>query len=264
MSRIHVGIGGWTYAPWRNNFYPSGLQQRRELEYASRCLTAIEINGTYYGAQKPATYAKWRDETPDGFVFSLKAPRYTTDRSKLADAGKTVNDFIFGGLAELGTRLGPLLWQLNPGKQFDATDIEAFLELLPRELEGFPLRHVLEVRHPSFQCENYLALMQRYRMASVFTDSPKYPSFADITGEFVYARLMRAVASVETGYEKRDLEIWTERVRDWSTGGDAVGLPRVRASIAAQIPRDVFVYFINGAKERAPHAALRLLDNLRG
>ncbi len=148
--RIRVGIGGWTYAPWRNNFYPEKLVQRRELEYASRQLRAIEINGTFYGAQKPATYAKWAAETPAGFVFSLKAPRYITEGRRLADTGKGVSGFVHGGLAEMGDRLGPILWQLPPSRPFDADDLGAFLDILPRELDGQPLRHVLEVRHPSF------------------------------------------------------------------------------------------------------------------
>lgn len=261
-ARIHVGIGGWTYAPWRNNFYPDTLVQRRELEYASRQLSAIEVNGTYYGAQKPATYAKWRAETPEGFVFSLKAPRYATDRKLLADAGKTIADFVDGGLAELGDRLGPINWQFPPYKAFDATDFEAFLALLPRELDGRALRHVAEVRHASFMCAEYVALARRYQVATVFTDSPKHPSFADATGDFVYARLMCSDASIATGYAPAALDAWAARACTWADGGDPEDLPRVLPAAAQTAPRDVFVYFINGAKERAPHAALALLQRL--
>src|SRR5450432_1442740 len=185
-GHIRVGIGGWVYAPWRKNFYPDGLVQRRELEYASRQLSAIEINGTYYAAQKPATYAKWRRETPDGFVFSLKAPRYATEARRLAGVGKLINAFVSGGLVELGDRLGPILWQFSPARRFERDDFAALLDLLPRELEGRPLRHVLEVRHSSFLCAEYVELTRARCLSSVFTDSAEYPSFADLTGDFAY------------------------------------------------------------------------------
>jgi uncharacterized protein YecE (DUF72 family) len=265
-SPIRVGIGGWTFAPWRNNFYPPKLPQRRELEFASRQLSAIEINGTYYGAQKAATYAKWRSETPDGFVFSLKAPRYTTDRKTLADAGKAVDDFIFGGLAELGDRLGPILWQLLPYKTFDRSDLAAFLDLLPRSLDGYPLRHVLEVRHESFMCDQYIELARKHRVPTVFTDSPKFPSFADVTGDFVYARLMRSAAKTKTGYAGGDLDAWAQRARTWSEGGNPADLPYVHAATSKIAknpkPRDVYIYFISAAKERNPAAAVALLERL--
>jgi uncharacterized protein YecE (DUF72 family) len=263
-GRVRAGIGGWTYAPWRDNFYPARLVQRRELEYASRALTAIEVNGTYYGAQKPATYAKWRAETPDGFVFSLKAPRYATDRRVLAEAGRTIADFVDGGLAEPGDRLGPINWQFQPGKAFDAADFGAFLELLPRTLDGRALRHVVEVRHPSFLCAEYVELARRHRVATVFTDSRKYPSFADLTGDFVYVRLMRSEAARASGYPPSALDGWAARAQAWATGGEPDDLPRVLAPQPPSAPRDVFVYFINGAKERAPHAAMGLLERLRG
>ncbi|TLY49549.1 MAG: DUF72 domain-containing protein, partial [Gammaproteobacteria bacterium] len=245
-SRIRIGIGGWTYAPWRNNFYPAKLTQKRELEYASRQLRAIEINGTYYAPQKPPTYARWRSETPEGFMFSLKAPRYTTDRKTLADAGKAIDDFVFGGLAEFGDRLGPILWQLPPYKAFESADLAAFLDQLPRDLDGYALRHVLEVRHPSFKCAEYLQLARKYRVPTVFTDSPKYPSFADVTGEFVYARLMRSESGIATGYAAADLDAWALRAKQWAAGGDPADLPRVFASDmpATTTQRDVFMYFI--------------------
>lgn len=262
-ARIRVGIGGWTYAPWRNNFYPAKLVQRRELEYASRALSTIEVNGTYYGAQKPATYARWRAETPDGFVFALKAPRYATDRHVLADAGKTIGDFVGGGLAELGDRLGPINWQFLPDKRFDATDFEAFLALLPRELDGRALRHVVEVRHLSFRCAEYVELARRHRVATVFTDSPKYPSFADVSGDFVYARLMCSDAAIASGYAPAALDRWAEWAGAWAGGDEPDELPRVLSASAHAAPREVFVYFINGAKERAPHAAMGLIERLR-
>jgi uncharacterized protein YecE (DUF72 family) len=261
-SRIRVGIGGWTYASWRNNFYPAGLVQLRELEHASRHLSAIEVNGTYYGAQKPATYAKWRSETPDGFVFSLKAPRYATDRRVLADAGATIDAFLHGGIAELGDRLGPINWQFLKGKPFEHDDFSAFLDLLPRELDGIALRHVLEVRDHSFLCDGYLTLARRHRVASVFTDSTDYPSFADVTGDFVYARLMGTQAKIETGYPAPALDAWARRAREWAAGDEPVDLPRVGPPLPTGKPRDVFVYFISAAKERNPAAAMALLSRL--
>lgn len=257
-SRIRVGIGGWNFAPWRNNFYPSGLVQRRELEYASRHLRAIEINGTFYGAQKPATYAKWAAETPDGFVFSLKAPRYITEGKRLADTARGIDGFVLGGLAEFGDRLGPVLWQLPPSRSFDADDLAAFLDLLPRELNGHAMRHVLEVRHKSFLDERYVALARQHRIPTVFTDSPQYPSLADLTGDFAYARLMRSESHIDTGYAANDLETWTGRARLWAEGGDPSELPHVAAPQPAQGPRDVFIYFISSAKERNPAAAMAL------
>ena len=261
-TRIRAGTGGWTYAPWRSNFYPDGLTQKRELEYASRHLTTIEVNGTYYGAQKPASYAAWRAQTPDGFVFSLKAPRYATERGELAGAGKTVNGFVFGGLAELGDRLGPINWQFSPTKAFEADDFAAFLELLPRDLNGYAMRHVVEVRHASFACAAFVDLARKHRVATVFTDSPEYPSFADVTGDFVYARLMRAEASNPAGYADAALDAWARRAREWSEGGDPADLGHVQPAPASRGPREVFVYFINGAKERAPAAAMALIERV--
>jgi uncharacterized protein YecE (DUF72 family) len=262
-AQIRVGIGGWTYAPWRNNFFPAKWPQKRELEYASQHLATIEVNGTFYGAQKPATYAKWRSETPEGFVFSLKAPRYCTDRRVLADAGKTVQDFVFGGLAELGDRLGPILWQFEPRHVFDADDFARFLDLLPRDLDGYPLRHVLEVRNPGFLCAEFIAQARRHRFPTVFTDSPDYPSFADLTGDFVYARLMRSEADIDTGYPAAALKKWAKRAELWVQGDEPEDLPRVEPSTAKRRPRDVFLYFISAAKERNPAAAMALAKKLR-
>ena len=194
IDGIRVGIGGWTYAPWRDNFYPKGLVQRRELEFASRHVTAIEINGTYYGTQKPATYAKWRDEAPDGFVFSAKAPMRIMQSKALAKTGAQVEDFVHG-IAELGAKLGPLVWQFDAGLKLERESFAAFCELLPREANGRTLRHVLDVRDPAFVDAGYLALARRHGFATVFTDSPDYPSFADVTADFVYARLMRTAAA---------------------------------------------------------------------
>ena len=263
IDGIRVGVGGWTFEPWRGNFYPAGLVQRRELEYASRHLSAIEINGTFYRAQKPATYARWAAETPDGFLFSLKAPQYVTQRGALAKAGDSARTFVSGGLAELGDRLGPILWQLAATREFDRDDLAPFLEALPRTLDGKPLRHVLEVRHDSFRDPAYVALAREHRITTVFTDSPEYPSFADLTGDFVYARLMRSRANMETGYPAAELDDWTRRARAWAAGTDPSDLPHVADPLAPDGPREVFVFFISAAKQRNPAAAMALIDRLR-
>ena len=257
-SPIRVGIGGWTFAPWRKNFYPEGLVQRREREYASRQLRAIEINGTFYRAQTPAVYAKWAAETPDGFVFSLKAPKTITEGRRLAESTSGAKRFIDGDLAEFGARLGPILWQLPPSRAFDRDDLDAFLDALPRTLNGRPLRHVLEVRHESFLCDTYLQLARAQNVATVFTDSTTYPSMADITGDFVYARLMRSQADIATGYSASALGQWAKRASVWARGGDPDDLPHVGQPTAKAKARDVFMFFISSAKERNPAAAMAM------
>lgn len=261
-TAIRVGIGGWTYVPWRNNFYPAGLVQRRELEFASRHVTAIEINGTYYGTQKPATYAKWRDETPAGFLFSAKAPKRIMASRVLAKAGAQIDDFV-GGIAELGDKLGPLVWQFEQGLKIDAEDFAAFLALLPKAAHGRALRHVLDVRDPAFVDSRFLALARRYGMATVFTDSDDYPSFADLTADFVYARLMRTQSDIAIGYPQEELKRWAARVQLWAGGGEPDDLPRIDPSTSTPAKRrDVFLYFISAAKERNPAAAMALLRQL--
>ena len=259
-SAVRVGIGGWVYAPWRDNFYPKGLVQRRELEYASRHVTAIEINGTYYGAQKPATYAKWRDETPEGFLFSAKAPMRIMQSRTLAKTGPQVDDFL-GGIASLGDRLGPIVWQFDAGVRIDRDDFAAFLALLPAAIEGRALRHVLDVRDPAFVGAEFLALARAHGMATVFTDSEEHPSFADLTADFVYARLMRSRAGVASGYPAEELDAWARRIREWRDGGDPAELPHLGPS-APRRAREVFVFFIASAKERNPAAAMALLQRL--
>jgi len=262
VDGIRAGIGGWTFAPWRGNFYPAGLVQRRELEYASRHVSAIEINGTYYGTQKPATYAKWRDETPEDFVFSAKAPKRIMASRVLAKAGAQVEDFI-AGIAELGDRLGPLVWQFDRGTKIDPDDFAAFLELLPKRVGARELRHVLDVRDPGFVDAGYLALARRHGMATVFTDSPEHPSFADVTADFVYARLMRSRAGIATGYGDGELRQWAARARTWAAGGEPDDLPRIDPAPGKPAARrDVFIYFISAAKERNPAAAMALLREL--
>jgi uncharacterized protein YecE (DUF72 family) len=261
-TQIRVGIGGWTYEPWRDNFYPKGLAQSKELEYASRHVTAIEINGTYYGTQKPESFAKWRDETPDDFIFSMKANRFATNRRVLAEAGDSVDKFIGSGISELGKKLGPIVWQFMPTKQFDPEDFEAFLNLLPKDVDGIKLRHVMDVRHETFMTEAYLKLARKYKVGTVFTDSDEYPSFADITGDFVYARLMRTESKLKTGIGPKALAQWAGIGQQWRQGQDPSDLPHVSDKPAAQKARDVFMYFISGAKERAPAAAMALIKQL--
>lgn len=259
---IRVGIGGWTFAPWRDNFYPKGLVQRRELEYASRHVTTIEVNGTYYGAQKPATYAKWRDEAPDGFVFSAKAPMRIMQSRALAKTGAQVEDFV-GGIAELGPKLGPLVWQFDAGLTLERGSFAAFCELLPRQANGRALRHVLDVRDPGFVDGAFLGLARSHGFATVYTDSPDHPSFADLTTDFVYARLMRSRSGIASGYPADELAAWAGRAREWARGGEPADLPRIAADVAPSRPRDVFVYFISAAKERNPAAAMALIGLLR-
>lgn len=242
---IRVGIGGWTYEPWRGPFYPKDLPHKRELEYASRQLTSIEINGTYYSSFAPASWKKWREETPDGFVFSVKASRFCTNRRELAGAGDSIAKFFGQGLVELKDRLGPINWQLAATKNFDPADIEAFLKLLPRKAGGLPLRHAIEIRHESFCTPQFYELARRYGVAIVCADSEEFPAIDEETTDFTYARLMRTREEIETGYDSRDLERWAARARTWAKQGD------------------VFVYFISGAKVRAPAAARALIQRLK-
>lgn len=259
---IRVGVGGWTYEPWRKTFYPKGLSQKRELEYASRQLTAIEINGTYYSTQKPESFARWRHETPEDFMFSVKASRFATNRKVLAEAGESIERFVQSGLAELGPKLGPLLWQFMPAKKFDPDDFGAFLKLLPAKLGGRPLRHVLDVRHESFMDPEFLALARKHKAAVVFTDSDDYPSFADATTDFVYGRLMRTQSKIKTGYAPKALDAWAARAKTWAAGQEPADLPRVGKPAAPKARRDVFLFMISGAKERAPAAAQALIGRL--
>jgi uncharacterized protein YecE (DUF72 family) len=260
---IRVGIGGWVFPPWRGEFYPKGLAQARELEYASRKLTTIEINGTFYSTQKPESFRKWAGETPDDFVFSLKAPRYATHRRVLAEAGDSIKRFFGSGVTELKAKLGPILWQFDPRKTFEPDDFAAFLALLPQRLDGKAMRHVVEVRHASFLVPAFVALLRKFSVAAVLADSAKHPLIADVTGDFVYARLQRTSEEETTGYPSRALDLWAKRARTWAAGA----LPDDLATIAEPAPgeskRDVFVYMISGAKVRAPAAAMALIDRLR-
>jgi uncharacterized protein YecE (DUF72 family) len=248
MARILVGIGGWTFAPWRGGaFYPKGLPQARELDYASRHVTSIEVNGTFYGAQKPASFRKWRGETPDDFVFSLKGPRFATHRRDLAESKSSLDRFIDSGIGELGDKLGPLLWQFPAFTKFDEANFAAFVELLPKAIDGRRLRHVLEVRHPTFADARFTALLDRHGVALAQIDAETQPALPETSGDFVYARLKSAAEDVPTGYTDAALDDW---------------LKRFRAFAEDEKPRDCFVYFINGAKIRAPAGAMAFLEKL--
>jgi uncharacterized protein YecE (DUF72 family) len=258
VGRIRIGVGGWTFEPWRGVFYPAGLAQARELDFASRALGSIEINGTYYGAQKPASFARWRDATPEGFVFSVKAPRFATSRRVLAEAGPAIARFLGGGVLELGEKLGPINWQFLPTKTFDAADMAAFLALLPAEVEGRALRHVLEVRHPSFRCEAFVALARQHQVAIAVAGDSAHPQIADATAPFVYARIMGTLEGAAQGYPDAALEVWARRARAWAAGKVPEGLAHVSRARSGG-PRDVFLYVIGGHKVANPAAAQALM-----
>jgi len=243
---IRIGIGGWTYAPWRGEFYPPGLAQKRELEFASRAVTSIEINGTFYSTFKPASWRVWRDETPDDFVFAVKASRYCTNRKILAEAGPSVERFLAQGLTELGAKLGPINWQFAATKRFVAEDFEAFLSLLPRQQDGTVLRHALEVRHPSFATEAFYQLARKYRAAIVYANDNDYPTIDEATSDFYYARFMRSREDQKEGLTSVELDEVAKQTRAWSKRGE------------------VFVYFISADKIRNPAAAMALLRKLSG
>jgi uncharacterized protein YecE (DUF72 family) len=260
---IRVGIGGWVFAPWRGVFYPKGLAQARELDFASRKLTSIEINGTFYGTQKPASFRRWADETPDDFVFSLKGPRFATHRRVLAEARESIDRFFASGVLELKSKLGPTFWQFAPTKAFDAEDFAAFLALLPRQLDGRPIRHAVEIRHASFINPEFVDLLRKHSVAPVLVDSEKHPMIADVAADFVYARLQRTVETVQTGYAAGDLDSWAKRAQIWADGGTPDDLPLIAPTARPKkTKRDVFVYMISGAKVRAPAAAMALIERV--
>jgi uncharacterized protein YecE (DUF72 family) len=263
MTRIRVGIGGWNYEPWRETFYPDKLPARRELEHASRQVTAIEVNGTYYSTLTAKSFERWFAETPDDFVFALKANRFATNRRVLAGAGESIARFLGSGLARLEHKLGPVLWQFAPTKKFDAEDLEAFLKLLPADVEGRALRHVLDVRNDSFRVPAFVALARQYGVGVVLTDSPKFPAFANATTDFVYLRLMQAESGRVTGYAPEVLDSFAACARAWAAGEEPAGLPLVAGDDGMPAaPRDVFMFMINGAKERAPAAAMEVIRRL--
>ncbi len=262
QAPIRIGIGGWSFPPWRGSFYPDKLAQKRELEFASRAVTAIEINATYHGTQKPASFANWAATAPDDFVFAVKASKYCTNRKILAEGEESVARFIGSGITELGDKLGPILWQFMATKRFDADDFAAFLVLLPDAHAGVKLRHAVQVRHESFAVPAFVAMARKAGIAIVYADSAGYPAIADVTGDFAYARLENAQEDVATGYDDAALDRWAAAARTWASGGVPDGLPYVDASPPVQTSRETFVFFINGAKVRAPAGAQALIARL--
>ena len=243
---IRTGIGGWTYPDWRKGtFYPEGLAQKRELEWASRQLGAIEINGTYHSLQKPESFRKWREATPEGFVFAVKGSSYVTNRKLLASAGESLAKFFGQGLEGLGDRLGPILWQMMHNKKFDPEDVAAFLALLPRELKGRPLRYAIEAGHESFDCPEFLDLARKANVAVVYLEQEGRARIAERTADFAYLRCKNLVSSEPTGYPPKDIERIGKLCREWGEQGE------------------VFAFMINGAKERAPAAAMALAGKLK-
>lgn len=262
-KRIHIGIGGWTFAPWRGSFYPKGLPQRQELQYASGKLNSIEINGTYYGSQKPESFAKWHDETLENFVFALKGPRFATNRRVLAEAGESIERFFDSGVLLLGDKLGPINWQFAPTKKFDPEDFESFLDLLPKSIEGRVVRHAVEVRHESFVCEEFITLARKYEVAVVLAADSDYPQIHDNTAPFVYARIMGTVETEPNGYSGDDLDRWARHVKAWQAG-NPVAIPEIFPDTRAKASkgRDVFLYVISGFKERNPNAGMELIKRV--
>lgn len=258
---IFVGIGGWVYEPWRGTFYPKDLPQKRELEYASQHLTAIEINGTYYGSQKPESFHKWRAETPDAFMFTVKGPRFATNRRVLAEAGDSIAKFFDSGVTELKEKLGAVNWQFMATKKFDASDFEAFLKLLPKKVNGLAIRHAVEVRHDSFKNADFIALCRKHGVGIVFAADGEFPLIGDVTADFVYVRIMGTQAREKLGYPAAQLKSWAERARDWEQGNS----PKPSMLVAPPAPRkrrDVFLFVISGAKEKNPAAAQAIIARL--
>jgi len=244
-TAIRIGIGGWTFEPWRGSFYPDGLVQRRELEYAASKLSSIEVNGTYYSLMKPDSFKKWHDETPDDFVFSLKATKFCTNRKVLAGAGDSIETFILSGLLELKDKLGPINWQFMATKRFDPEDFGAFLKLLPKSVEGRSLRHAVEVRNESFQTPEFYELARKYEVAIIQAGDSKFPEIEQATAPFAYVRIMGTREDEPKGYSEAELDAWAKRTKGWAAEG-----------------RDVFLYVISGAKQHNPAAAMALMERL--
>jgi len=245
-GEIRIGIGGWTYPPWRETFYPADLPQKRELEYASRQFGAIEINATFYGRQSPKSWEAWAKVVPDDFQFAIKGSRYCVTRPRLADAEEGLGVYFAQGMAALREKLGPILWMLAARRKFDRDDIAGFVKLLPAKLDGIPLRHVIEPRHESFRDEAFFSLCRDHNVAVVFGDDDEFPCIEADTADFAYARLQRMREEVPTGYDDKSLDAFAKRARSWRKDG-----------------RDSYIFMINGAKLRAPAAALALQQRLR-
>jgi uncharacterized protein YecE (DUF72 family) len=260
---IRIGIGGWTYEDWRGTFYPDGLTQKRELEYAARQMTAIEVNGTYYGSMKPASYIKWFEETPQGFVFTLKGSRYTTNRRVLSEAGESIEKFITSGITELKHKLGPINWQFMATKKFDPVDFEGFLKLLPKRHDGIDLTHAVEVRHDSFLCAEFAQMVRHYGVAVITAADSEFPQIADVTAPFVYLRLMGTREGEAKGYSEAELDAWATRLKTYAAGTVPDDLDAVERTTDGTA-RDVYAFVISGHKVLNPAAAMALIDRVKG
>lgn len=259
---IRIGIGGWDYEPWRESFYPPGLARAKQLEHAARRLTTIEINATYYKLQKPELFERWAAAVPDGFQFAIKASRYCTNRARLGESAEAIGRFCAQGFTALGDRLGPILWQLAPTKRFDPDELRDFLMLLPTSRDGVALRHALEVRHDSFRSREFVAMARAAGVAIAFADHDEYPAIADLTADFVYARLQRTREQEPEGYAPGELDRWAKVARGWAKGASPPGLFYVSDASAPVAPREVYIFFIGGAKVRNPAAAQALIGRL--
>lgn len=262
-GRIYVGVGGWSFAPWRGVFYPEDLPQAHELDFASRRLTSIEINATFYRTQTRETFLRWRDATPEGFVFSVKAPRYAVTRRSAQEASESILRFFDSGVLALGPKLGPILWQFPQSRAYEPFFFEDFLSALPKQGDGAPLRHAIEVRHESFKTSNFVALARAHGAAIVMAGDSDFPLIADLTAPFVYARIMGTQATRREGYDAAGLDLWAARALKWAAGGPADDLPRLAANTPRRAARDVYLYVIRGAKARNPAAAMALIERLR-
>ena len=286
MPDLHIGISGWTYAPWRGVFYPLGLTQKRELEFASRAFSSIEINGTFYSNQRPTSWAKWAGETPDDFVFSIKGGRFITHIRRLRECRSPLANFFAQGLLTLGPKLGPILWQLPPTLKFDAGVIEPFLALLPHDTDAAAalasehddrmkgkvafhvetkraVRHAIEVRHESFRDPAFVELLRKHRVALVVADTAgRYPLMEDVTADFVYCRLHGDEALYSSGYTDAALDAWTDKIKAWSKGGDAPQAKLAGPAAAKRASRDVYAYFDNDVKVHSPFDASGLAHRL--
>ncbi len=260
-GRIRVGVGGWDYDPWRESFYPPGLSRAKQLGHMAARLTAVEINATYYKLQSPALFERWAKAVPDDFRFTLKGSRFCSNRKVLGEAGEAVERFCGQGLAELGGKLGPIVWQFMATKRFEPDDFRAFLALLPRQLAGLPLRHAVEPRHESFRDPGFVAMARSAGVGIVFADSEEFPCFADLSGDFAYARLQRSRDKVAKGYKAGELKRWAEVAKSWARGESPEGFPYV-AEAPPPRARETFVFFTSGAKARNPAAAEALIGLL--
>jgi uncharacterized protein YecE (DUF72 family) len=281
---VRIGISGWTYPPWRGVFYPKGVPRKRELEYAATQFDTLEINGTFYGMQRPDAFADWADQVPDDFVFAVKGSRYITHMMRLRDAETPLANFIASGLLRLGPKLGPVLWQFPPNFRFDAEKIETFLKLLPHDTEAAArlgrkhddrlkapawlkvdakrkLRHACEIRNDTFCSTEFIELLRRYDVALVCADTVEWPLLMDVTSDFVYCRLHGSQELYASGYDDEALDVWADRVVAWVNGDELKDAKRIDGKARRQ-PRDVFVYFDNDAKVRAPFDAKGLMERV--